>query len=117
MSSQQNPSTPSTTTPHQKDASLSPRVQRFVAEYLRDFNGTQAAIRAGYSPKSARSQASHMLRNVAIAAAVREAGERALKSSEALLARVKYELALMAFFDPLSVMGENGRLLPLEQIS
>ena len=35
----------------------------FVAEYLVDKNGTQAAIRAGYSPKSAHVQASRLLSN------------------------------------------------------
>lgn len=34
----------------------------FVFEYLRDFNGTQAAIRAGYEAKSAASQAWKLLR-------------------------------------------------------
>ena len=32
---------------------LTPKQQRFVDEYLIDLNATQAAIRAGYSPKSA----------------------------------------------------------------
>ena len=32
---------------------LTPKQKRFVAEYLKDFNGTQAAIRAGFSPKRA----------------------------------------------------------------
>ena len=34
---------------------------RFVQEYLLDFNATQAAIRAGYSPQTARVQASQNL--------------------------------------------------------
>ncbi|WP_312281894.1 terminase small subunit [Oscillibacter sp.] len=34
----------------------------FVFEYLRDFNGTQAAIRAGYEETSAASQAWKLLR-------------------------------------------------------
>lgn len=33
----------------------------FVKEYIKDFNGTRAAIEAGYSEKSARSAASRML--------------------------------------------------------
>jgi phage terminase small subunit len=32
---------------------LTPQQQRFVIEYARDFNATQAALRAGYSPKTA----------------------------------------------------------------
>ena len=45
-------------------ASLPPKQARFVEEYLIDLNATQAAIRAGYSPKTARVQASRMLANV-----------------------------------------------------
>lgn len=40
---------------------LTPKQERFVEEYLVDLNGTQAAIRAGYSPKTANEQASVML--------------------------------------------------------
>lgn len=36
-------------------AKLTPKQQRFVDEYLIDLNATQAAIRAGYSPKTAHS--------------------------------------------------------------
>ena len=35
---------------------LTPRQARFVAEYLMDLSGTQAAIRAGYSPQTANAQ-------------------------------------------------------------
>lgn len=37
--------------------------EKFCKEYVIDYNGTQAAIRAGYSEKSARSQASRLLTN------------------------------------------------------
>lgn len=39
------------------------RVWRFIDEYVIDFNGTQAAIRAGYAPKSASVTASQLLAN------------------------------------------------------
>lgn len=42
--------------------------QRFCDEYLIDQNGTQAAIRAGYSKKTANEQASRLLANVNIRA-------------------------------------------------
>ncbi|RUA04278.1 MAG: terminase small subunit, partial [Candidatus Neomarinimicrobiota bacterium] len=32
---------------------LTPKQDRFVAEYLVDLNATQAALRAGYSPRTA----------------------------------------------------------------
>ena len=43
---------------------------RFVDEYLIDLNATQAAIRAGYSPKTAQEQASRLLSNVMVAEAI-----------------------------------------------
>ena len=39
-----------------------PKQLRFVEEYLRDLNATQAAIRAGYSPKTAKVQGCQMLK-------------------------------------------------------
>lgn len=44
----------------------------FCREYIVDYNGTQAAIRSGYSEKTARSQASVLLTNPNILARVRE---------------------------------------------
>ena len=54
---------------------LTPKQARFVEEYLVDLNATQAAIRAGYSAKTAEVQGSRLLGNVKVAAAIREAQE------------------------------------------
>lgn len=51
---------------------LNARQKRFVAEYLIDMNGTQAAIRAGYSEKTAAEQSSRLLNNVKIKQAVEQ---------------------------------------------
>ena len=50
-----------------------PKQQCFIEEYLVDLNATQAAIRAGYSEKTANEQGSRLLANVSVAAAVEEA--------------------------------------------
>lgn len=50
---------------------LTPKQQRFVEEYLVDLNATQAAIRAGYSARTAAVQASRLLTNVNICFAVK----------------------------------------------
>lgn len=42
---------------------LTPKRKRFADEYLCDLNGKQAAIRAGYSEKTAEIQASRLLSN------------------------------------------------------
>lgn len=52
---------------------LTPKQQRFVDEYLIDLNATQAAIRAGYSAKTANEQGSRLLANVKISDAVKGA--------------------------------------------
>lgn len=49
---------------------LNARQRRFVDEYLIDLNATQAAIRAGYSEKTARQIGDRLLSNVDIRAAV-----------------------------------------------
>ena len=45
-------------------AELEEKQKMFCKEYLVDFNGTQAAIRAGYSKKTANEQASRLLTKV-----------------------------------------------------
>jgi phage terminase small subunit len=55
---------------------LTPKQERFIHEYLVDCNGTQAAIRAGYSPKTANEQASRLLTNVSICEIVKQEQEK-----------------------------------------
>lgn len=53
---------------------LKPQQERFVVEYLKTpENATDAAIRAGYSPKTATAQASRLLTNVNVRKAIDEA--------------------------------------------
>lgn len=54
----------------------------FVAEYLKDLNGTHAAIRAGYSAKTARSKANSLLKVPYISKAISEANAKRLKEVE-----------------------------------
>ena len=59
---------------------LSPKQERFAREYLLDLNATQAAIRAGYSPKTAYSMGQRLLKNVEVQAFIQSAKqERAEK--------------------------------------
>lgn len=51
---------------------ISAKQAMFVEEYLIDLNATQAAIRAGYSEKTARSQGQRLLTNVDIKRAVKD---------------------------------------------
>lgn len=50
-----------------RSRNMTPKQRRFVDEYLIDLNATAAAKRAGYSQRTARSQAERLLTNVDIA--------------------------------------------------
>ena len=52
-----------------------PRQRRFVGEYLLDLNATQAAIRSGYSVRTANEQGARLLANASIVAAIQTAQE------------------------------------------
>lgn len=58
---------------------LTDKQARFVDEYLIDLNATQAAIRAGYSEKTAQEQSSRLLSNVKVKEAVEKAQEKVSK--------------------------------------
>lgn len=61
---------------------LTPKQERFVAEYLIDLNATQAAIRAGYSAKTAQEQGSRLLSNAMVGAAIAEGAGKRLHKAE-----------------------------------
>lgn len=52
---------------------LTPQQQLFVDEYIIDFHGTNAALRAGYAPASAHVQATRLLKQDKIQQAIKEA--------------------------------------------
>ena len=76
---------------------LTPKQIRFVDEYLVDFNATQAAIRAGYSPKTAAAAAARLLRNVNIQAEIARRQKDLQRRTEVTQERVVKELARIAF--------------------
>lgn len=76
---------------------LTPKQKRFCEEYLIDLNATQAAIRAGYSPKTAEQTASRLLRNVKVQEYIAKRQKELSRSTEVTQERVIRELALIAF--------------------
>jgi phage terminase small subunit len=61
---------------------MTPKQEAFVREYLVDLNATQAAIRAGYSAKTARQTAAEYLAKPDIAAAVQKAMDERAERTE-----------------------------------
>jgi len=89
---------------------LTPNQARFVAEYLIDLNGKQSAIRAGYSEKTAESQASSLLRNPKVRAAVQAGMDKRAKKLEISADRVLQEIAKMAFVDERKFFNDDGSI-------
>ncbi|MCO7469502.1 terminase small subunit [Stenotrophomonas maltophilia] len=75
-----------------KAVGLTPKQQRFVQEYLQDHNGTQAAIRTGYSAKTAKQQGSRLLAEPRIQAAVRAGQKKVAKKAEVTVDSLMAEL-------------------------
>lgn len=81
---------------------LTARQSRFVEEYLVDRNATQAAIRAGYSVRTAKVQAARLLTNVhlqrALTAAVSLRTERTQIDQDWVVAKLveNVEMAMRA---------------------
>lgn len=78
---------------------LTDKQRRFVDEYLVDLNATQAAIRAGYSQKTAGQIGEQNLKKLEVAAAVQEAQAARAKRTEITQDMVLRELAKIGFSD------------------
>ena len=92
-----------------------PRRERFVAEYLVDLNATQAAIRAGYSPKTANKVGPRLLVNVGVAAAVRAAQDKVVNKLEINAERTLERVARIAYADYRKLFDGQGRILPINR--
>lgn len=95
---------------------LSPKQKIFVSEYLVDLNAKQAAIRAGYSEKTAEVQGSRLLGYVKVAAAIREKLEKRASKLEITAERLDQEAARIAFFDIRKLYREDGSLKPVSEL-
>lgn len=89
---------------------------RFAHEYLKDRNGTQAALRAGYPPGSAASQASRLLRDPRVRAII-DAGEQQVQAKAGITAEmILEELRSIACADLAEAYDEDGRLKPIREM-
>lgn len=84
-------------------ANLTPKQERFVAEYLIDLNATQAAIRAGYSEKTAGQVGFENLKKPEIADAI---AAKAGKTAEKL--DLSAERVLRGLFEEATRQGEGS---------
>ena len=95
---------------------LTPKQARFVAEYLIDLNATQAAIRAGYSEKTAQAIGAENLTKPMVAAAIHAAQTERAKRTEITQDRVLQELGRIAFFDLRKLYRADGSLKAMHEL-
>lgn len=76
---------------------LTAKQQRFVKEYLVDLNGTQAAIRAGYSKTGAAVEAVRQLTNAKVASVIDAERQKLSQKTDITTERVLNELAAIGF--------------------
>ena len=86
---------------------LNPKQQRFCKEYMIDLNATQAAIRAGYSVKTAQEQGARLLSNVMVSREIERLQAVQSRRTGITADRVIRELAKIAFVDPDRVINAD----------
>lgn len=93
------------------------RRARFAQEYVKDLNGTQAALRAGYAESGAKVTASRLLTDANVRADIDARLAKAAAVAEITVERTLKEIARIAYGDPRTLFDAQGNLRPLHEIS
>ena len=82
-----------------RERPLTPKQKRFAEEYPIDFNLTQAAIRAGYSPRSAHSTAQVLIKNPKVKIYIDTIKESQIASVQVTINQILHEVSAIARSD------------------
>lgn len=93
---------------------LTPKQELFCREYLKDLNATQAAIRAGYSEKTAQVQSSRLLSNAMVQDRIAELKSERNEEMGIDAAYVLRRLVEIDQMDVLDILLPNGELKPIK---
>ena len=93
---------------------LTAKQELFAAEYSKDLNATQAAIRAGYSPRTAQQAGSRLLLNVVVSQEIARFKGEQLDASGWKAAEVLEELRIQAHSRIGDFFDASGELKPLQ---
>lgn len=97
--------------PMPRDANgLTPKQALFVAEYRKDLNATQAAIRAGYAPNAAQEQSSKLLSNPIVASAVADLTQKQLDRADLTASRTLEAIRRPMVADVRKLFNADGSL-------
>ena len=93
------------------------RRRAFVQAYIANgHNATQAAVAAGYSPRTARSQGQRLLTHVDVRQDLSEAAREVAAKAGLETKRTIQEVARLSYFDPLGLYGPDGQLLSVAEM-
>lgn len=98
-----------------KRAEMTPKQAAFVREYLVDLNATQAAVRAGYSERTAGRIGAENLQKPVISEALRRGMLERSERTEITQDRVVEELARIGFADFQRAVTPDGALRPIRE--
>lgn len=90
--------------------------EAFAHEYVKDRNATQAAIRAGYSEKTAYSQGNRLLKNAEVKELIDQLEAATAKKAGVTHERVIKELARVAFLDPRKLFDDDRNSLDISEL-
>ncbi len=97
-----------------------PKKLLFAMEWLKDRNATKAAVRAGYSARTAHDTGSRLLTDPEVAKFISEKTAKFVAQAEqecgTTVKRVLKEVERIAYLDPEQMFDANGALLPISQI-
>ena len=96
-----------------KTKKLTAKQEAFINEYLIDLNATQAAIRAGYSKKTANRIATENLSKPVLAAAIAQAKLKRAKRTQIDADWLLKRLSIEAEADIADLYDENNKLRPI----
>jgi phage terminase small subunit len=95
---------------------LTKRQEVFIAEYCVHLDATNAAIKAGYSKKSAMCQGSQLLANPKVKAEIAKKMGKRCGKLEITSENVLQELAKLAFYDPGALLEPDGSMKQIKDI-
>lgn len=94
---------------------LTERQRAFVEEYIVDLNGTQAAIRAGYAERNARTTAAKLLANSNIQERLSKKKSQRSERTKINADYVLMRLTEIDQMDAIDILDDNDNLLPISK--
>jgi len=91
------------------------RRRLFVAEYVKDFNGKGAAVRAGYSEKTAAQQAHRLLDDPRVRSEIDAEKARLIKELHYSADHLHHDMVTESLADPADMLNDDGSFKPLTE--